>query len=268
MLVTLIANFAPSIFKKLGKMNKFSIVAALSCAAVVFVAGCGKTGSEVPAPEAEVTISEVGTNSISFSVSAMNAAEGAYLVLCSDETVPEASAILSDGTTVNLSDETPITVDGLKSSTAYTVAVAVASEDGRTALATAEATTEADPAIVLDRATGKHYGSGSNWGMTVRGTVDGVDYEVTLDLYDDESVEAGYLTEGVYTVSESMDDGALNTEYSYVQRDNDQYKFVSGTLDVKISGTEYSLRFDTKLSDGSAFVAVYNGPVDGIEIAG
>lgn len=264
--VTLFAIFAPQ-HKLLGKMNRFSFFAALGCAALL-AAGCGKTGSDVPAPAADVTVTEVTASSISFSVSAVNATQGAYMVVPGDETVPEASAILSEGTSVDLSSEAAVTVDGLAPSTAYTVAVAVSSADGRTAVATAEVTTEAVPAIVLDRASGKHYGAGINWGITVRGNVDGIEYEVSLDLYDVESVEAGYLTEGVYTVSEGMADGDLNSDYSYVQKDNDQYKFVSGTLDVAVSADGYSLRLDTVLNDGSNFSAVYEGPVDGIEIAG
>ena len=140
-------------------------------------------------------------------------------------------------------------------------------------LASTFATTEADPAIVLDSATGRHYGSGSNWGMTLRGEADGMEYEIMLDLYDDESVDAGFVTEGVYTVSADGSDGTISPDYSSVDildtadYSNYHYTLSSGTLEVKIADGEYALRLDVVLNDGSSLVVVYNGPVEGIEIA-
>ena len=219
-----------------------------------------------PMPEVQITVKEIGYNHISFTVSADNANKGAYLVLSAEEIVPDASRILSEGTRIDFPMETPITVDELISSSSYKIVVAVTSENGNIGFTTAEVKTNDDPAIVLERATGKHYGNGSNWNMTVRGTVDNIDYEISLDLYDEESISAGYITEGIYMVSSGSDDGSLNSEFSYVQKDNDQYKFVSGTLEVKISGNEYSLRIDAVLNDNSTFIAAYKGVIDNIEI--
>lgn len=260
-------------------MNKLTAIAALSCAAMLLcgAAACNKTETP-PVPEVKVTLEEATANSITFSVSAANAVECSYVVVGADETVPAADGILADGTAVDLDNASEITADGLEPSTVYTIAVAVSSEDGQTAVATAEATTEAEPAIALDSASGKHYGSGNNWGVTLRGTVDGMEYEISLDLYDDESVEAGYLTEGVYTVASDSSDGTINPEYSSVDivdtadYTNYHYTLSSGTLDVKIADGEYAMRLDVVLVDGlgteSGMAVVYNGAVDGIEIAG
>lgn len=160
-------------------MNKLTAIAALSGAALVLCCAAACNKAETPAPEVKVTVAGVTMNSVSFTVSATNAAECSYLVVGADETVPAASAILADGTSVDLANASEIVAEGLEPSTEYTVAVAVSSEDGKTAVATANATTEADPAIVLDSATGRHYGSGSNWSMTLRGEADGMEYEMT-----------------------------------------------------------------------------------------
>ena len=125
----------------------------------------------------------------------------------------------------------------------------------------------------MDSATGRHYGSGSNWGMTLSGEVDGKEYQIALDLYDDASVDAGYVTEGVYTVAPDGSDGTISPDYSSVDivdtadYSNYHYTLSSGTLEVKIADGEYALRLDVVLNDGSSLVVVYNGPVDGIEIA-
>lgn len=254
-------------------MNKLTAIAALSGAALVLCCAASCNKAETPAPEVKVTVAGVTMNSVSFTVSATNAAECSYLVVGADETVPTASAILADGTSVDLADASEIVAEGLEPSTEYTVAVAVSSEDGQTAVATANATTEADPAIVMDSATGRHYGSGSNWGMTLSGEVDGKEYQIALDLYDDASVDAGYVTEGVYTVAPDGSDGTISPVYSSVDildtadYSNYHYTLSSGTLEVKIADGGYALRLDVVLNDGSSLVVVYNGPVDGIEIA-
>lgn len=243
-------------------MNKFSIFAALSCAAVC-VLGCTKP-AETPAPQVSIEIGETTSTSVSFSVTAENASECAYAVVKSGETVPDAAAILSEGTAVDLSVSSEIVAGDLESSTTYTVAVAVSSEDGRTALASAEATTAEDPALVMDRASGRQYGSSSNFQITLRGTVDGVEYEIAMDLYDDGGKDAGYVTAGTYNIEEGNADGTVDPVYSYVQKDNDQLKFVSGTLEVGIADGAYAIRLNAVLSDDTTLVAAYNGTIEDV----
>ena len=258
-------------------MNRISFVAALSCAALL-VGGVGcKPASTVP--EVSVTVGEVTSSSVSFSVSAVNAAECFYEVLEGSGAEPDAMEVIENGVPVDLTVSSDVTVEGLEASTEYLIVVAVRSGDGQTALGSVEATTGAEPAVVLDSASGRHHGSTNNWNLTLRGTVDAVEYEISLDLYDDDSIDAGYLTAGEYTVSDGTEDGDLNIDYSsvdlYVTEDdawtNYHYTLVSGTLDVDIVDGEYSFRLDAVVSDGnteSSLAVVYDGPVDGIEIAG
>ena len=251
----------------ISEMNKFSVFAALLCAAAMggAISSCNKPETPDPViPEVSVEVSGTTVNSVSFTITATDAAECAYSIVKSGETVPSAEDILSDGTAVDLSAGTDVTVDGLESATAYTVAVAVASEDGNTAVDTAEATTAEDPAIRLDRASGRQFGTSSNFGITLRGTVDGIDYEVQLDMYDDEGAALGYVTDGSYAFSDGISDGDVSVNYSYIQKGNDQYKFVSGTVTVKYADGEYSIRVDSVLNDESSFACVYEGAVDGL----
>ena len=252
-------------------MNRLSFCfAALGCAAVMGgVLGCTRT-EQTPEPEVSVEISGTGMDWISFSVTAANASECSYMVVTGDESVPAAADILSGGSVIDLAAGSDFTADGLDPSTSYTVAVAVASEDGKTAVGTASATTAADPAIVLESATGRQYGSGNNFALTLTGTKDGIEYTVSLDLYDDESRELGYLSAGTWTVADSMDDGSLNSEYSTIDVYNTEdwsnisYKLASGTFEVKISGGEYEMRLDAiavgKHETGLVFA--YRGTVE------
>lgn len=117
-----------------------------------------------------------------------------------------------------------------------------------------------------ERASGKQYGSSNNFGITLRKLQDGIDYEISLDLYNDAGRDKGYLTAGTYTVGTGFTDGTLNSEYSYVQKDNDQYKFTAGTLNVTTEGNIYKMRLDATLNNGEKFIATYEGAIDGLEI--
>lgn len=244
-------------------MNKFSVFAVLSCAAVFAMSGCTKS-VETPEPEVSVEIGEVTMNSISFSVAAKNAVECAYVVVADGESVPSAAEILSDGISVDLSADSGLVAEGLEPSTEYTVAVAAASEDGKTAMDSASAATEADPAIVLDRASARQFGTSNNFQITLRGTVDDVEYEISLDMYDDEGKEAGYVTAGTYSIESGNTDGIVDASYSYVQKGNDRYEFLSGTMEVGITDAGYSIRVDSVLNDESSLVVVYNGTIEDV----
>ena len=59
----------------------------------------------------------------------------------------------------------------------------------------------------------------------------------------------------------------MNSEYSYLQKDNDQYKFVSGTLEVKIVDNTYSLKLNVELNNESGnFVGTFDGTIDDMPI--
>lgn len=251
----------------MNKLSSFAAASFVAAAVVSGLSGCNK--SAAPAPEVSVEIGEVSPTSITFSVSAANAVDASYVLLSGEESVPAAEDILADGIALDLQEASGITADGLVPSTAYTVAVAVSSEDGQTASATATVTTAEDPALVFESAEGRHYGS-NNWMISLNSIIGDIEYEIVLDLYDDESLEAGYVTDGIYTLSDGTSDGTVSKEYSYIDwyatdwSSQGQYKFESCTLDVKYTDGVYSLRLDAVLNDGSSFVAKYDGVVDGI----
>ena len=48
--------------------------------------------------------------------------------------------------------------------------------------------------------------------------------------------------------------------------DNDQHKFTSGTLEVKIADKEYSFVLDVTLENGERFIATYDGELEDLPI--
>ena len=243
----------------------------LSVASMVAgLAGCTEKESEKTPSTPTVTISidneKTTSASIEFTITPTNAEKCSYVVIESTETVPSESDILANGNATDPDKASAISVDGLKSATKYLVMAAVSSTDGQTGIAQQEVTTAEAPVVVLDRGTAKVYGT-RNIGLTLRGEDSGIDYEISLDLYDDAYAETGYLTEGTYTVSEGTEDRAMNSEYSYLQKDNDQYKFVSGTLEVKIVDNAYSLKLNVELNnEGGNFVGTFDGTIDDMPI--
>lgn len=215
---------------------------------------------------------EPTSESISFVITPGNASACAYTVIEKGTEVPSAETVLDNGTTIDATGPTQVTQDGLIPETIYVVVAAVMSGNGETTSGQLEMTTASEPVpdgIVFDpeRGSGRRYGSSNNVGITLRGLVDGIDYEASLDLYDDDVLTLNYLGEGTYTVASTTNDGDMNTEYSYLQKDNDQYHFLSGTLEVSIADGVYSMRLDVELdNEGGRFIGTFNGILDGMPI--
>lgn len=238
-------------------MNRFFLsLAALG--SVCAFAGCSDSTQDVM-PEVTIEKGEVTSDQITFTVTPANATACRYMVIAEGEAVPGADKVLADGKVTDADKPSTVTETGLTSGTAYTVIAAVSSENGNTAMAQEQFTTAEDPATVLDRCSFRLYGS-RNVSLTLRGDVEGISYEITLDLYDDSYSEAGRLSAGTYSVSSGTEDKALNSEYSYLQKDNDQYKFESGTLEVSFEGDVYTLMLDVVLTNGGGnFKGKFNG---------
>lgn len=244
----------------------------LLVAAVAFAASClcGCVDDAVSAvPEVKIEIVEVTPAAVTFTIKSSDALEGAYVVVEDGKDIPSAADVLTEGTAIDVSVPVTETVEGLSPSTKYHVIAAVAGENGQVVFDVAEAETLEDPApapVVLERGSGRIYGTSNNVGVTLRGVVDGIDYELSLDLYDDSCRQTGYLGAGTYELSSGSASGSFNSEYSYLQMDNDQHKFTSGTLEVKITDKEYSFVLDVTLKNGERFIATYDGELEDLPI--
>lgn len=246
---------------KIKSFGKSLLIAAI---ALLGIAGCKKEEQVAPAPELTVELGECTPTSISFTVNATNAIDVAYLVLAADAEVPAESEILTTGTKIEAGAE--VTVESLQANTKYQIAVAASGENNQYTKEVLEAETLEEPAIALERAEGRIYGTSNNLGVTLRGVVDGIDYEIALDIYDDRCKETGYLGDGIYNLTNDGASGTFHSGYSYLQKDNDHFQFESGTLTVTINGTDYSLLLDAVLVSGETFRASFTGEIDGLPI--
>lgn len=228
-------------------------------------------GNDNELPEATVSIEAgpVSFSSLTFTIKPVHAVKCAYVVIRDGESVPSAAEIIASGKATDAAAASIKTEEELVEGTKYRIVAAVLGASAEQPVsASIGMETSADPAVVFDptRGTGKIYGSTNNIGITLRTAADDIDYELSLDLYDDSSKTTRYLGEGTYEVSTAKTDKSLNSEFSYLQKDNDQFKFKSGNLVVKIVGKTYSMRLTVVLSDDQTFVASFNGEIDGLPI--
>lgn len=250
-------------------MKKTIYLALSVLAAATTFASCNKTETEkVGEPSVTAVLDNATTTSLSYKLEPVNAVKCAWVILESDGDVPSAETVLAEGVPAHANEPSVVVMEDLAPNTDYKMVVAVENADKKTASVTVAGKTEDVPAIEFDknRATGKKYGS-TNFAITLRTEVDGVDYEADLDVYGDFSV--GYVTAGTYTVSSESEGNVVSTAYSgtYVQIGNDSKYPTSGTVTFATNDDKtYSIEIRFVLGDGTFFHGVFNGPVDGIEI--
>ena len=250
-------------------MKKTIYLALSVLAAATVFASCNKTETEkVGEPSVTAVLDNATTTSLSYKLEPVNAVKCAWVILESNGDVPSAETVLAEGVPAHANEPSVVVMEDLAPNTGYKIVVAVENASKKTASVTVAGKTEDVPAIEFDknRATGKKYGS-TNFGITLRTEVDGVDYEADLDVYGDFS--AGYVTAGTYTVSSGYEGNVVSTAYSgtYVQIGKDQKYPTSGTVTFAINDDKtYSIEIRFAFSDGTFFHGVFNGPIDGIEI--
>ena len=239
-------------------MKKTIYLALSVLAAATVFASCNKTETEkVGEPSVTAVLENATTTSLSYKLEPVNAVKCAWVILESNGDVPSAETVLAEGVPAHANEPSVVVMEDLAPNTGYKIVVAVENASKKTASVTVAGKT---------RATGKKYGS-TNFGITLRTEVDGVDYEADLDVYGDFS--AGYVTAGTYTVSSEYEGNVVSTAYSgtYVQIGNDQKYPTSGTVTFATNDDKtYSIEIRFAFSDDTFFHGVFNGPIDGIEI--
>lgn len=133
---------------------------ALSCAAAISV-GCDKSSeTEQKAPSITISGISAGAESVTFTVSAENADNAAYLLIPASGNTPDANSVLSTGTKVNPAATGSYTAEGLTPDTDYIIYVA-AKNKTRTALEFAQVQTDSkyDGSFVAKEVLAMYYGN-------------------------------------------------------------------------------------------------------------
>ncbi len=224
---------------------------------------CEKESGKAPVlPSLDVTEVVAAESSLTFQISNQNAVKCAFLVVESSEPVPSQEEVLDKGHAIAVNETVACVQDSLLAETAYCIVAVAASEDEMVSQKV-DAMTLKTPALEFDadRGSAKLYGK-KNVVVTLRTVVEGVDYELQLDMYDDEYMTTGYLTPRKYVVAANMNDGSVNSDGSYLQLDNDQFKFSEGEVEVAVREGKFDFEISLVLSNGKVFKACFLGALD------
>lgn len=236
-------------------------------------------------PAVKLTPGEATTTSLSFSLEMQDCARAAYLLIANPEQgqTPDAEEILRSGTTVE-SDGTH-TVNELTPATTYLIAAVGEKDSKRSEVVTIEMATEFDasaPATFDRQVAGFYYGvpAGYNYAeyyvVLSEGeateqegiyTTTGAGHTLSIDLYYFEPLSGDpAITQGTYKYATSKSlrtfdpektRGTVNDGKGGIR----QIEFKEGTIDVRLSGSTYTITASLVTTDGEEFTGSYTGPL-------
>lgn len=236
-------------------------------------------------PAVKLTPGEATTTSLSFSLEMQDCARAAYLLIANPKQgqTPDAEEILRSGTTVE-SDGTH-TVNELTPATTYLIAAVGEKDSKRSELVTIEMTTGFDasaPATFDRQVAGFYYGvpAGYNYAeyyvVLSEGeateqegiyTTTGAGRTLSIDLYYFEPLSGDpAITQGTYKYATSKSlrtfdpektRGTVNDGKGGIR----QIEFKEGTIDVRLSGSTYTITASLVTTDGEEFTGSYTGPL-------
>lgn len=236
-------------------------------------------------PAVKLTPGEATTTSLSFSLEMQDCARAAYLLIANPEQgqTPDAEEILRSGTTVE-SDGTH-TVNELTPATTYLIAAVGEKDSKRSEVVTIEMATEFDasaPATFDRQVAGFYYGvpAGYNYAeyyvVLSEGeateqegiyTTTGAGRTLSIDLYYFEPLSGDpAITQGTYKYATSKSlrtfdpektRGTVNDGKGGIR----QIEFKEGTIDVRLSGSTYTITASLVTTDGEEFTGSYTGPL-------
>lgn len=253
-------------------MKRFYIFTMSVLTAAVALIGCSKSNETAGEPAVSAELISATTKTLTFSITPVNAVKCAWMVLASDANIPNAETILAEGVPAHANEASNVTESGLSAFTSYNFVVAVANADKKVSFYSLEAKTEDVPEVEFDsnRATGRKYGgSVTNFGITFNTEFDGVDHQLSLDVYDFENSGALCLKPGTYTVTDAHEGKTIGKEYSNILIDNNQYSLESGSVVVTLNEDKtYSIdfRFITNNPAEASFHGVFHGVISGLEV--
>lgn len=236
-------------------------------------------------PAVKLTPGEATTTSLSFSLEMQDCARAAYLLIAHPKQgqTPDAEEILRSGTTVE-SDGTH-TVNELTPATTYLIAAVGEKDSKRSEVVTIEMTTGFDasaPATFDRQVAGFYYGvpAGYNYAeyyvVLSEGeateqegiyTTTGAGRTLSIDLYYFEPLSGDpAITQGTYKYATSKSlrtfdpektRGTVNDGKGGIR----QIEFKEGTIDVRLSGSTYTITASLVTTDGEEFTGSYTGPL-------
>lgn len=236
-------------------------------------------------PAVKLTPGEATTTSLSFSLEMQDCARAAYLLIANPKQgqTPDAEEILRSGTTVE-SDGTH-TVNELTPATTYLIAAVGEKDSKRSEVVTIEMTTGFDasaPATFDRQVAGFYYGvpAGYNYAeyyvILSEGeateqegiyTTTGAGRTLSIDLYYFEPHSGDpAITQGTYKYATSKSlrtfdpektRGTVNDGKGGIR----QIEFKEGTIDVRLSGSTYTITASLVTTDGEEFTGSYTGPL-------
>ena len=243
------------------------------------------TAPSDPQPAVKLTPGEATTTSLSFSLEMQDCARAAYLLIANPKQgqTPDAEEILRSGTTVE-SDGTH-TVNELTPATTYLIAAVGEKDSKRSEVVTIEMTTGFDasaPATFDRQVAGFYYGvpAGYNYAeyyvVLSEGeateqegiyTTTGAGRTLSIDLYYFEPLSGDpAITQGAYKYATSKSlrtfdpektRGTVNDGKGGIR----QIEFKDGTIDVRLSGSTYTITASLVTTDGEEFTGSYTGPL-------
>lgn len=236
-------------------------------------------------PAVKLTPGEATTTSLSFSLEMQDCARAAYLLIANPEQgqTPDAEEILRSGTTVE-SDGTH-TVNELTPATTYLIAAVSEKDSKRSEVVTIEMATEFDasaPATFDRQVAGFYYGvpAGYNYAeyyvVLSEGeateqegiyTTTGAGRTLSIDLYYFEPLSGDpAITQGSYKYATSKSLRTFDPEKTRCTVNDGkggirQIEFKDGTIDVRLSGSTYTITASLVTTDGEEFTGSYTGPL-------
>ena len=236
-------------------------------------------------PAVKLTPGEATTTSLSFSLEMQDCARAAYLLIANPKQgqTPDAEEILRSGTTVE-SDGTH-TVNELTPATTYLIAAVGEKDSKRSEVVTIEMTTGFDasaPATFDRQVAGFYYGVPAGYNcaeyyvVLSEGeateqegiyTTTGAGRTLSIDLYYFEPHSGDpAITQGTYKYATSKSlrtfdpektRGTVNDGKGGIR----QIEFKEGTIDVRLSGSTYTITASLVTTDGEEFTGSYTGPL-------
>lgn len=236
-------------------------------------------------PAVKLTPGEATTTSLSFSLEMQDCARAAYLLIANPKQgqTPDAEEILRSGTTVE-SDGTH-TVNELTPATTYLIAAVGEKDSKRSEVVTIEMTTEFDasaPATFDRQVAGFYYGvpAGYNYAeyyvVLSEGeateqegiyTTTGAGRTLSIDLYYFEPLSGDpAITQGTYKYATSKSLRTFDPEKTRCTVNDGkggirQIEFKEGTIDVRLSGSTYTITASLVTTDSEEFTGSYTGPL-------
>ena len=236
-------------------------------------------------PAVKLTPGEATTTSLSFSLEMQDCARAAYLLIANPKQgqTPDAEEILRSGTTVE-SDGTH-TVNELTPATTYLIAAVGEKDSKRSEVVTIEMTTGFDasaPATFDRQVAGFYYGvpAGYNYAeyyvVLSEGeateqegiyTTTGAGRTLSIDLYYFEPLSGDpAITQGTYKYATSKSLRTFDPQKTRCTVNDGkggirQIEFKDGTIDVRLSGSTYTITASLVTTDGEEFTGSYTGPL-------